>query len=55
MAKLWGKLSEHSDSELQHARSVLRRFNTEKTRDDLAAVEAELGARESADDQEMGR
>jgi len=49
MSKLWGKLTEHKDDELRHARDVLSRFDTPTTRDDLAAVEAEIAARKDHD------
>lgn len=49
MTKLWGKLTEHSDSELEHAQHVLGKFDTPQTQDDLAAVNAEIDARKASD------
>jgi len=51
MSKLWGKLTEHSDSELEHAQHVLSKFSTPTAKDDLAAVEAEIAARKDHDDE----
>lgn len=48
MPKLWGKLTEHSDEELRHARDVFEKFDTPQTRDDLAAVNAEIDARKAS-------
>lgn len=49
--KLWGKLTEQSDSELAAARTVFGRSKKSRDKDHLEAVEAEIWARQESDKQ----
>lgn len=51
MRKLFGKLTEQSDRELQVAREVFKRSKNPRDEIHLEAVEVEIWARETADEE----